>query len=689
MKKILFLIALFTLMGGVNSVKAKKVFANFASATETWTAATNTFTWKATGNNFIATGLPTDISSYTNFHCNVSDFSENANFVRLVLKNGKDEQITEYIYAGECNIDLVSKYPGWDFTCITDFLLFGSNSATDGHSINNENPASAVVTDVYMEKPDASFSITAASGFGDEITSLSYITDGARFAIGDGTNAMYWTTASVDNQKVVVNSVPSDAYYYYVLEQVDGLDTNGDEVVENDNYRIKIINASGEAFTHAWNLGSYLNYSQWGHLFASSGKSKEEGGTYNYGGDGDYYAIWKVAYSDGNGFTLKNAGVNKYATVAGSSADATYLKLYKAINFTTRTVYPANDEIFALSNATGYNAETGVMTNGTWTFGSPVNISNWDYLMITTVNNPSDGSHQITITDDNGVSVGGEGYSGSAAGTGGNMWLDRWNNQNAIRISIDYLKNVKGMDITKIKSLSIGGTTKIANVYLTSYNNTKISGGYKDGDLKREYSATGKFGTICLSYKASCAGAEVYSIASGDAKGITLTKVNGLLEAGKPYFYMSADENGQNNEGTVRNVNFFRADFDEYDSEKPITSSGLIGTFSEMTAPAGINYLILNSNKLYDTNGATGGDAITIGANRAYVNNTFVPSGGSGSARGVRLSFFGADITEVKDVKEVVAAKRIDGKFYDLMGREASCPVKGNLYIYNGKTIVY
>ena len=700
MKKFLFLIALFTLMGGVNSVKAEKVFASFSSATETWTTATNTFSWENTGNNFIATGLPTgDIRSYTNFHCIVSNFSENANFIRLVVKNnGKNVQITEYISAGECNIDLVSKYPDWDFSCVSEILLFGSNSATEGHSINKENPASVVVTDVYMEKPDAPF-VVSVGGFGDEITSLDYITGGTRFAIGDGTNAMYWITSSVDNQKADVNSVPSDAYYYYVLEQVDGLDTDGDEVVENDNYKIKIVNASGEAFTHAWNLGSYLNYSKWGHLFFFFCKSKEEGGTNNYGGDGDYYAIWKVAYSEGNGFTLKNAGVNKYAKVAGSSAEVTYLKLYKAINYTNNTTFPANDEIFALSNATGYNAETGVMTNGTWTFATPVDLSNWKYIIIAMENGCADGSHEITITDNDGTTVKGDDYVGTDAGTGPNMWLSRWNNQNIGCFNLEYLKNTKGLDINKVKSLSIAGETKPFVVYLSNYDNSKLLSTnrwylYKEGDLVRNYVQTevGKFGTICLPYKASVAGAEVYSITSGDASSITLTKVNGLLEAGRPYFYKASDNVGQDNhDGDVdkHNVNFFRADFDEYDLAKPITSCGLIGTFSEMTAPAGANYLILNSNTLYDTDGATGDNAVTIGANKAYINMSLVPSGGSVSARAVRLSVGGANITEVKDVKEVVAAKRIDGKFYDLMGREATRPVKGNMYIYNGKTIVF
>ena len=699
MKKILFLMLSLFLLGGANSVKAERTYGSMSVVYQaTWDSGTNTMGWKEAGAGvwyILSTGLPTgDITAYTTFHATLSDFSDNADYIRLIIKDGTNQDVVRLV-EGENYIDLTT-LPNCDRTKITEVCLWGSDAAKEGQTIDVDHPASVVVTDVYMVKPDAPF-VVSVGGFGDEITSLDYITGGTRFAIGDGTNAMYWITSSVDNQKVAVNSVPSDAYYYYVLEQVDGLDTDGDEVVENDNYKIKIVNASGEAFTHAWNLGSYLNYSTWGHLFAGSGKSKEEGGTYNYGGDGDYYAIWKVAYSDGYGFTLKNAGVNKYAKVAGSSSEATYLKLYKAINYTSNTMYPANDEIFALSNATGYNAETGVMTNGTWTFATPVDLSNWKYIIIAMENGCADGSHEITITDNDGTTVKGDDYVGTDAGTGPNMWLSRWNNQNIGCFNLEYLKNTKGLDINKVKSLSIAGETKPFVVYLSNYDNSKLLSTnrwylYKEGDLVRNYVQTevGKFGTICLPYKASVAGAEVYSITSGDASSITLTKVNGLLEAGRPYFYKASDNVGQDN-GDVdkHNVNFFRADFDRYDAATPVMSNGLIGTYSEITAPAGANYLILNSNKLYDTDGATGGNAVTIGANKAYINMSLVPSGGSVSARAVRLSIGGANITEVKDVKEVVAAKRIDGKFYDLMGREATRPVKGNLYIYNGKTIVF
>ena len=188
MKKFLFLIALFTLMGGVNSYATKK-YASFANATQTWTSGTNTFSWNSTSNNFIATGLPTgDISSYTNFHCTVSDFSENANFIRLVIKNGKDPQITEFIGAGEFNVDFVTKYPTFDFTCVTDILIFGSNSATAEHVIDGENLASVVITDCYMEKP------------------FVFAFDATGTAVVDVTDLKAWGCLSINHQTGVVTN---------------------------------------------------------------------------------------------------------------------------------------------------------------------------------------------------------------------------------------------------------------------------------------------------------------------------------------------------------------------------------------------------------------------------------------------------------------------------------------------------
>lgn len=265
------------------------------------------------------------------------------------------------------------------------------------------------------------------------------------------------------------------------------------------------------------------------------------------------------------------------------------------------------------------------------------------------------------------------------------MYLDRWNNQNAIRISIDYLRINKGLDVSKIKSLTFANNNgnddcilRISNVYLTDYNNTKMAGGYCDGDVKREYSETGKYGTICLPYVASYAGAEVYSISGKDASGISLSKVTGLLEAGKPYFYMASDVNGKDNAGTVRNVNFFRADFGTVDD--PVENNGLIGTFEAITAPQGAKYYVLSNNKLYYTTDAE----VKVGANKAYIDKNQIVNKGGGAAK----AFIDFDELEATGIDAVDTAKTLKGgKFYDLSGREVANPTRG-LYIVNGKKVL-
>ena len=161
--------------------------------------------------------------------------------------------------------------------------------------------------------------------------------------------------------------------------------------------------------------------------------------------------------------------------------------------------------------------------------------------------------------------------------------------------------------------------------------------------------------------------------------------ITGLLEAGKPYFYMSADENGQNNEGTVRNVNFFRADLAAYDVAAPVENNGLIGTddFEEMDAPAASNSYILSGNKLYDTEGCTGTDVVKVGANKAYIDMDKVVSSGSAS----RSAFIMFDeATGIKAVQGIDVTVKQEGIF-NLNGQRMYQLKKG-LNIVNGKKVM-
>lgn len=698
------------LLGIVGGVKAGKLYATLGTewyCNASWNAGTKTMSWNGiwaapsgAGGSlyFIHTGLPSgNITSYTKFHATLSNFSDNVDYILLRIKQGDNNYADAKLVAGENNIDLkalAAKNPDVDFTKVTDITLWGANEALADKTIDSEHPASVVIENVYLQRAK---NVTSAS-LSEEITDISYLTEGGTFAIANTSGTAI--EAYKDNDPAAIetplNTITTDLYYYFTVEALPALDVDGNG--ENDTetyYRIAIQNAEGTAKpTGYYWKGNYVNRIGWGDLWSTSCKADgASDGESAYGRDGDYNAVWTITYVADKGFKFFNPKNNKYMTLNYTADSETFLKLYKNVIVNINTEFDkqedvADDDIFALSKATGYDAETGTIKNGGWTFATPVDISNWDYLVITTIDNASDGSRKIRITDENGTSIEGNQYAGKVAGTGNDMYLDRWNNQNAIRISIDYLRINKGLDVSKIKSLTFANNNgnddcilRISNVYLTDYNNTKMAGGYCDGDVKREYSETGKYGTICLPYVASYAGAEVYSISGKDASGISLSKVTGLLEAGKPYFYMASDVIGQHNEGTVRNVNFFRADLAKYDVATPIENNGLIGTFSAITtAPQGDNFYVLSGNKLYYTTGAE----VKVGANKAYIDKNQIVNKGGGAAK----AFIDFDELEATGIDAVDTAKTLKGgKFYDLSGREVANPTRG-LYIVNGKKVL-
>lgn len=671
--------------------KAGKKYWSPSTAIATWTPATNTMTWTAGdygGYHVMYTGFTPakqnnateiDFSDFTKLHFTLSSVTSGSKVQVKFVSTGKEEKLID-LAEGENNIIFADYSTDVDFSKVTEISLWGAGT----------DAGSAMITNVYMQTVK---NLVVCTGLGDEITSLSGITDGSKFVISDGTNAMFFDAADPncrDAKGAALANVPHDSYYYYTLTKVDGLDLDETPGDDDDLYIVNVVNGAGTAFPNQWGLSNKLNFTSGGNVFSGGSASD---GSHRYGQDFDYGGLWKVAYSDGNGFTFKNCSLNKYLKVNGSQDAVCYLHLYESLNFDVNTEFDkednaANDAIFAFANATGYDAETGTMTNGGWTFTTPVDISNWDYLVITTIDNASDGSRKIKITDDNGVSVEGNQYTGSDAGTVKDMYLDRWNNQNAIRISIDYLRATKGMDITKIKSLTFANNSgggdcvfRISNVYLTDYNNTKIGGGYCEGDVKREYTATGKWGTICLPYKASYAGADVYSIEGETGGSLVLNKVTGLLEAGKAYFYKSADVNGQNNESTVRNVNFFRADLDTYDAASPVAAgdnNGLTGTFSATTAP--MDSYVLSNQKLYQVDGS-----VNVAVYKAWVDRTCVPA--IVTARGDIYIDFDGETTGINATLNDKGQMTNDKVVYNLAGQRVAQPTKG-LYIVNGKKII-
>ena len=441
-------------------------------------------------------------------------------------------------------------------------------------------------------------------------------------------------------------------------------------------YRIQAFKSDGTSiYTGPWYGGNcYLNDIGYTRNLVPLGDegdpSKDDDGE-----QGCFFGIAPIAEKENTyKITSYRLNGNVYSEKIYGKSEWIFYEEFKENIVPKKRVVAANDEIFAMSNFSG----------GKWTLATPTNLYDWNYLVIGTENTAANASHEIKITDNNGNTIGGNAYDGQAVGTGGGMWLDHWNSQNIIAIDLNQLRIANGLDISNIVSLEITGDIKPSVVYLTDYANPKLtnrSAWYTTGDVERKYTETGKFGTICLPYKASYAGAEIYSISGKDASGISLSKVTGLLEAGKPYFYMASDINGQHNEGTVRNVNFFRADLAKYDVATPIENNGLIGTFSGITAaPQGDNFYVLSGNKLYYTTGAE----VKVGANKAYIDKNQIVNKGGGEAK----AFIDFDELEATGIDAVDTAKTLKGgKFYDLSGREIANPTRG-LYIVNGKKVL-
>ena len=115
----------------------------------------------------------------------------------------------------------------------------------------------------------------------------------------------------------------------------------------------------------------------------------------------------------------------------------------------------------------------------------------------------------------------------------------------------------------------------------------------------------------------------------------------------------------------------------------PVAALGLVGTFTEITAPKGDSYFVLSGNKLYNVDADAN---VTVGANRAYIDLTAVPVGGDVKAEGDYLTLVGFVATGIDELKsEGVKSETI----FDLSGRRVvDSKLNRGLYIINGKKVV-
>ena len=206
------------------------------------------------------------------------------------------------------------------------------------------------------------------------------------------------------------------------------------------------------------------------------------------------------------------------------------------------------------------------------------------------------------------------------------------------------------------------GTATITDIHFTVATNE---------DVHERTTEAGNYGTICLPRAANSLMAEIYSISGISGNNLTLQKLGAeeQMSAGTPYIYKATQDN----------PTFTMSG--EAVSE-PVAATGLVGTFTEINAPKGDNYFVLSGNKLYNVDADA---SVTVGANRAYIDLTAVPTGGEVKAGTASLALVGYTATGISLASEATSQK--NDVIVNLAGQRLEKLQKG-LNIVGGKKIL-
>ena len=492
----------------------------------------------------------------------------------------------------------------------------------------------------------------------------------------------------------------------------------------------------GSYFLHLYNQveesKGYVNGSIWSHTYLSNINKNTSKGEVQNG------ALWTIAAVGEKLYTIRNLGVTEgsyndkpnsgdgdrtgtgflafttsgywinHATLYNTSGTWEFYTLNTEILPDNDPVYYGWDELtFANTEEVTVNEETRVVHDARawapywaetaiWELDTPFDASNYRYLVFYTKRNATrygngdnDTGGSVFIRDKNGTIFRGDDYFKyndiDYPDHLGRAWMNIWNEQRATVLDLQWLANTdkfgdasecRVLDIENIKAFGFTGTFAIGGAFFT---NTLPD--FSNGNYKRTFSSFEKFGTICLPYNAVCCGAEIYEITEATANYITLSVHEGIMEAGKPYFYQTLEAKKQlwGDVSDETDVYFFKAGYTMVDT--PIANNGLIGTFTATTAPQGENIYVLSGNKLYDTAGST----VNVGANKAYIDMSQIVNQSSEAKNRISIDFGNAEATGIKSVNDIEALN--SGKMYDLSGREVTNPTSG-IYIMGGKKII-
>lgn len=126
----------------------------------------------------------------------------------------------------------------------------------------------------------------------------------------------YWTLSNRQNvMSPGESAVICNGKDYYYLMKAQAVTYKGEQV-----YRVSISNGLHQLFPNGIGGAAYLNSAGW-CFFA--GESEASGKSHIYGQDDDGLGLWRITYSEGNGFQFQCVGNSKYISYTmGNSSSA-------------------------------------------------------------------------------------------------------------------------------------------------------------------------------------------------------------------------------------------------------------------------------------------------------------------------------------------------------------------------------
>lgn len=728
-KLMLTLALVFGAVGGVNSVKASKLYADLSKLSNgpasTWDGATNTMQWIGTSNNMISNFnfAAGSYRAYSTISITVSDLT-NAVGVRLQIRANGQEKLVALNGNGTFTKYLVDDFgfTASDLTKVEWIRVLGSAWQNgESHTIDADHPASAVISDVYLTQPtntlEVNLSKMAASegeatwnystkifawtlNYGNAIT-----LPGLSGSLSSYTTVKYETAAGTSDQfRILIyynNGAPQTTYVASVGNKSVTFKEMGAST-ENLSHvsSIKIAGAStasGDIILNSFSLeGSSVNYIENATVLETPvGVTDINGMT---GADSNK---WNIAYpltvGDGTQFGGNIDGDNKSVdissydyllfVVSDASKDAkTGLRVFVSTassdNNSTRVIlYP--HPIADYADVTDWTAQSFITSSGFYV----VKIS--DYPLLRGIKNLAYWQGSAGTINISQAYVG----TGSPAAPVENIVVvgeDAVSDANATSFDVTCLS---GSGITYSPAnpnvlfiANAGQLTNTKNVIVgTTCANLEIADGYPF-KAPKNFTATAaptydrsfvadKTTTVCLPFALTETEAETlgtfYELSSFDGGTIHLSPV-AEPEANKAYLVvptatgLTLSEAGKSIAATPADLG------------AEITSVEFIGTLASTSIPAsdGTNsYFAFNNGSLVKI--AT--KAATLPAFRGY----FKVSTSAIGARSLNISF-DEETTGVKTIDSKLFGV---SKYFDLQGRRVENPTKG-LYIVNGKKVV-